>query len=336
MTDAAPLRPRGKSASRDHMTASGFSGQLKVFAGNSNPSLGLEIARHLGVGLGSVTLDRFRDGEIRVQVLDNVRGADVFVVQSTCPPVNEHLMELLLLVDALKRASAARINAVIPYYGYGRQDRKDRSRVPISAKLVADLLTVAGVDRVISMDLHAGQIQGYFNIPVDHLYATPVMLDCIRSLGLERPIIVSPDAGGVERARVYGKKLGVGIAVMDKRRGIDGEVETIHVVGEVRDRAAVLVDDMVDSAGTLVRAAGALRSAGATRVLAVCTHAVLSPPAPERIAGGPIEMVIVGDTIPVRDEGLRTGKIHVVSLAQLLATAIESVHGETSVSRLFA
>ena len=329
------MRRHGRGAARGHMGTSGFPGHLKVFAGSSNPELGSEIARHLGTGLGAVSLGRFRDGEIKVQILDNVRGADVFVVQSTCPPVNEHLMELLLLVDALKRASAARINALIPYYGYGRQDRKDRPRVPISAKLVADLLTVAGVDRVISMDLHAGQIQGYLDIPVDHLYATPVMLETFRSLALERPIVVSPDAGGVERARAYAKKLGTGLAVMDKRRGAEGEVETMHVVGEVRGCSAVLVDDMVDSAGTLVHAAGALRAAGAVRVLALCTHAVLSPPALERIEKGPIEMLIVGDTIPLSLEARRIGKLREVSLAALFAAAIESVHGETSVSRLF-
>ena len=326
------MKVRGRGASRGHRGSAGFPGRIRVFAGSSNPDLGAEIARHLGTGLGAIHLGRFRDGEIRVRIEDNVRGADVFVVQSTCPPVNEHLMELLLLVDALKRASAARINAVIPYYGYGRQDRKDRSRVPISAKLVADLLTVAGVDRVISMDLHAGQIQGYFDIPVDHLYSTPVMLECFRHLSLERPIVVSPDAGGVERTRVYGKKLGLSIAVMDKRRGADNEVETIHVVGDVRRRSAVLVDDMVDSAGTLVRAAAALLNDGAIRVLAMCTHAVLSSPALERIQDSPLEMLIVGDTIPLRPEARRLPKIRVVSVASLLA---ESVHGETSVSRLF-
>ncbi len=314
----------------------GFAGELKVIGGSSNPRLAAEIARHLAVPLCEVSLGRFRDGEVRFQIKDNVRGADVFVIQSTSPPVNENLMELLIMVDALKRASAARINAVIPYYGYARQDRKDRPRVPISAKLVADLLTVAGVHRVICMDLHAGQIQGYFDIPVDHLYATPVMLEHLPSLDLERPIVVSPDAGGVERARAYGKKLGVGIAVMDKRRGSDNEVETIHVVGDVRGRSAVLVDDIVDSAGTLVRAAEALREDGAIRVLAACTHAVLSGPAVQRVEDGPLERLIVGDTIPHSREVLaRSTKIEVLSVASLFARAIESVHGEASVSSLF-
>lgn len=314
----------------------GFAGELKVIGGSSNPDLAAAIARNLAVPLCEASLGRFRDGEVRFQIKDNVRGADAFVIQSTSPPVNENLMELLIMVDALKRASAARINAVIPYYGYARQDRKDRPRVPISAKLVADLLTVAGIDRVICMDLHVGQIQGFFDIPVDHLYATPVVLDHLQSLELERPIVVSPDAGGVERARAYGKKLGVGIAVMDKRRGSDNEVETMHVVGDVRGRSAVIVDDIVDSAGTLVRAAEALQADGATRVLAVCTHAVLSGPAVERIQNGPLERLIVGDTIPLAPDARAEGsKIEVLSVASLFARAIESVHGEDSVSSLF-
>jgi len=245
-------------------------------------------------------------------------------------------MELLLLVDALKRASAARITAVIPYYGYARQDRKDRPRVPISAKLVADLLTTAGVDRVIALDLHAGQIQGFFNIPVDHLYAAPVMLERIEALELTRPIVVSPDAGGVERARAFAKHLGVGIAVMDKRRGSGGEVETMHVVGEVQGRSAILVDDIVDSGGTLMRAADALVEAGALRVIAVCTHGVLSGDALDRLNDSPLERLIVGDTIRIRPEiRRRSSRLEVLSVADLLARAIESVHGQTSVSRLF-
>lgn len=321
---------------RSQSRTPGYAGELKVIGGSSNPDLAAAIARHLGVPLCEVALGRFRDGEVRFQIKDNVRGADVFVVQSTSPPVNENLMELLIMVDALKRASAARINAVVPYYGYARQDRKDRPRVPISAKLVADLLTVAGIHRVICMDLHVGQIQGFFDIPVDHLYATPVVLDHLLGLELERPIVVSPDAGGVERARAYGKKLGVGIAVMDKRRGSDNEVETMHVVGDVRGRSAVIVDDIVDSAGTLVRAAEALHADGATRVLAVCTHAVLSGPAVARIRNGPLERLIVGDTIPLApDARAADSKIEVLSVASLFARAIESVHGEASVSSLF-
>lgn len=321
---------------KNHAGSQGFRGKLLLFSGSSNRDLAAAIARHLGTDLSSVRLDRFRDGEVRLQIQTNVRGADVFVIQSTCPPVNENLMELLLLVDALKRASAARINAVVPYYGYGRQDRKDRPRVPISAKLVADLLSVAGVHRVITMELHAGQIQGYFDIPVDHLYATPVMLDYLSVVRPERLILVSPDAGGVERARLFAKKLGVKIAVMDKRRGVDNEVETMHVVGDVEDRTAVIVDDIVDSAGTLIRAAGALREAGARRVLAICTHGVLSGPAVERVQNGPVERLIIGDTIPLAPEvAARATKIEVLSVASLFARAIESVHGETSVSSLF-
>ncbi len=313
-----------------------YRGPLMVFGGSSNPELAAEIVRHLGITAGKIALGRFRDGEARIQIHDNVRGGDVFVVQSTQPPVAENLMELLLIVDALKRASAARITAVIPYYGYARQDRKDRPRVPISAKLVADLLTVAGVDRVIALDLHAGQLQGYFNIPVDHLFAAPVMLERIEALGLRNPIVVSPDAGGVERARAFAKHLGVGIAVMDKRRGAEGEVETMHVVGDVRDRAGVLVDDIVDSGGTLLRAVDALLEAGATRVIAACTHGVLSGNAVERLEGSKLERLIVGDTIRIpMEQRQASARLEVLSVAALLARAIESVHGQTSVSRLF-
>ena len=334
MTTRPPGQPAESADCRSPVH--GFAGQLQVFGGSSNPALAGAIADHLGIRLGSASLGRFRDGEVRFQIHDNVRGADVFVVQSTAPPVNENLMELLIMVDALKRASAARINAVIPYYGYARQDRKDRPRVPISAKLVADLLTVAGVHRVIAMDLHVGQIQGYFNIPVDHLFAAPVMLEFLEGLQPERPIVVSPDAGGVERARAYGKKLGVGIAVMDKRRGADHDIETMHVVGEVRGRTALLVDDIVDSAGTLVRAAASLREAGARQVIAVCTHPVLSGAAARRVEEGPIERLVVGDTIPLDPEVRESAsRLTVLSVAPLFARAIESVHGETSVSSLF-
>ncbi len=313
-----------------------FQGPLMVFGGSSNPELASEIVRRLGIAPGHIEIGRFKDGETRLQIQDNVRGGDVFVVQSTQPPVAENLMELLLIVDALKRASAARITAVIPYYGYARQDRKDRPRVPISAKLVADLITTAGVDRVITLDLHAGQIQGYFNIPVDHLYAAPVMLERIRGLRLERPIVVSPDAGGVERARAFAKHLEVGIAVMDKRRGAEGEVETMHVVGDVEGRSAILVDDIVDSGGTLLRAVDALLDAGAARVVAVCTHGVLSDHAVDRIETSRLERLIVGDTIRIpKEERRRSSRLEVLSVADLLARAIESVHGQTSVSRLF-
>jgi ribose-phosphate pyrophosphokinase len=287
------------------------------------------------VPLGSAKLGRFADSEVSFQITENVRGADVFVVQPTAPPVNENLMELLVMIDAFRRASASRITAVLPYYGYARQDRKDRPRVPISAKLVADLLVTAGANRVVTMDLHVGQIQGFFNIPVDHIFAAPVMLDHVSSLELPNLVIVSPDAGGVERARAYAKRLKVALAVMDKRRGGNNEVETIHVIGDVDKKTAVIVDDIVDSAGTLVKAVEALLEAGAQRVLACCTHAVLSNPAVERITNSSIEKLIVSDTIPLRADARDCAKIQVLSVASLLGEAILSVHAETSVSKLF-
>lgn len=308
---------------------------LKLFGGRCNPTLTEEIAKSLGVPLGEAHLGRFADSEVEFQITENVRGADVFVVQPTAPPVNEHLVELLVMIDAFKRASASRITAVLPYYGYARQDRKDRPRVPISAKLVADLLSKAGTHRVITMDLHVGQIQGFFDIPVDHLFAAPVMLDYVSRLNLGPVVIVSPDAGGVERARAYAKRLKVSLAVMDKRRGGNNEIETIHVIGDVSGKAALIVDDMCDSAGTLVRAVDALMEAGANRVLAACTHPVLSPPAIERIVASPIEKVIVSNTIPLRPDAEACEKIQVLSVARLLGEAIQSVHDETSVSSLF-
>ena len=308
---------------------------LKLFGGSCNPTLTEEIAKSLGVPLGEAQLGRFADSEVEFQITENIRGADVFVVQPTAPPVNEHLMEMLVMIDAFKRASAGRITAVLPYYGYARQDRKDRPRVPISAKLVADLLSKAGTNRVITMDLHVGQIQGYFDIPVDHLFSAPVMLDYVASLNLEPLVIVSPDAGGVERARAYAKRLKVALAVMDKRRGGNHEIETIRVIGDVGGQTALIVDDMCDSAGTLVRAVDALLEAGAKRVLAACTHPVLSPPAIERISKSPIEKVIVSNTIPLRADAVGCAKIEVLTVAKLLGQAIQSVHDETSVSSLF-
>ena len=308
---------------------------LKLFSGSCNPTLTEEIAKSLGVPLGEAKLGRFADSEVDFQITENVRGADVFVVQPTAPPVNEHLVEMLVMIDAFKRASASRITAVIPYYGYARQDRKDRPRVPISAKLVADLLSKAGTNRVITMDLHVGQIQGFFDIPVDHLFAAPVMLDHVSSMNLAPLVIVSPDAGGVERARAYAKRLKVALAVMDKRRGENHEIETIHVIGDVAGKTALIVDDMCDSAGTLVRAVDALLEAKAKRVLAACTHPVLSPPAIERINGSPIQRVIVSNTIPLRPEAASCDKIEVLSVAKILGQAIQSVHDETSVSSLF-
>ena len=310
-------------------------GPLKLFGGSCNPTLTEDIAESLGVPLGQAQLTRFADSEVSFQITENVRGADVFVVQPTAPPVNEHLVEVLVMIDAFKRASADRITAVLPYYGYARQDRKDRPRVPITAKLVADLLSTAGTNRVVAMDLHVGQIQGFFDIPVDHLFAAPVMLDHVSSLNIEPLVIVSPDAGGVERARAYAKRLKVALAVMDKRRGDNQEIETIHVIGDVSGKTALIVDDMVDSAGTLVSAVDALHEAGAKRVLAACTHAVLSPPAIERINASPIEKVIVSNTVPLRQDAQECDKILVLSVASLLGQAIKSVHEETSVSSLF-
>ena len=285
--------------------------------------------------MGEAKLKRFADSEVSFQITENVRGADVFVVQPTAPPVNEHLVEMLVMIDAFKRASAGRITAVLLYYGYGRQDRKDRPRVPISAKLVADLLSKAGTNRVITMDLHVGQIQGFFDIPVDHLFAAPVILDYVSSLNLESLVIVSPDAGGVERARAYAKRLEVSLAVMDKRRGGNHEIEMIHVIGDVAGKTALIVDDMCDSGGTLIKAVDALVEAQASRVLAACTHAVLSPPAVERITASRIEKVIVSDTIPLRKDAIECDKIDVLSVASILGKAIKSVHEETSVSSLF-
>jgi ribose-phosphate pyrophosphokinase len=308
---------------------------LKLFGGSCNPGLTEDIARSLDVPLGQANLDRFADSEVSFQITENVRGADVFVVQPTAPPVNEHIMELLVMIDAFKRASASRITAVLPYYGYARQDRKDRPRVPISAKLVADLLSTAGTSRVITMDLHVGQIQGFFNIPVDHIFAAPVMLEYVSSLNLAKLVIVSPDAGGVERARAYAKRLNVSLAVMDKRRGGNNEVETMNVIGEVDGKTALIVDDIVDSGGTLVKAVDALLDAGAVKVSACCTHAVLSDPAIERLETSPIEKLIVTNTIPLRAEARGCAKIHVLSVASLLGDAIMSVHDETSVSKLF-
>ncbi len=309
---------------------------LKIFSGSCNRALSASIAESLGVPLGKADLGRFADDEVSFQILENIRGADVFVVQPTAPPVNENLMELLIMIDAFKRASASRITAVMPYYGYGRQDRKDKPRVPISAKLVADLLSTAGTSRAITMDLHVGQIQGFFNVPVDHLFAAPVMLEYVSSLDLKKLVIVSPDAGGVERARAYAKRLKVPLAVMDKRRSeASNEIEKIYVIGEVDGATALIVDDIVDSAGTLVKASDALLDAGAARVLACCTHPVLSGKAVQRVSESNIEELIVSDSIPLSPEKKNQSKIKVLSVASLLGKAIRSVHDEASVSSLF-
>ncbi|MCK6554550.1 ribose-phosphate pyrophosphokinase [Candidatus Binatia bacterium] len=310
--------------------------QIKVFAGNSNPALADAVCAYLGVGRGAAEVRRFSDGEILVEIDENVRGGDVFVIQSTCTPVNDNLIELLLMLDAFRRASASRVTAVVPYYGYARQDRKVAPRVPISAKLVADLVTTAGASRVLTVDLHAGQIQGFFNIPVDNLFAAPVVLKYARErLNGEDVTVVSPDAGGVERARAFAKHLGAALAIIDKRRIRPNEVAEMHIVGEVRDRTAVLVDDMIDTAGTLVAAAAALQENGARAVLACCTHAVLSGQAISRIEQSVLRELIVTDTIPLRGEAQVCSKIKVLSVARLLGEAIRRTHHEESISSLF-
>ncbi len=311
------------------------SDRLKILGGNANRPLTEEICTCLGVPVAEASVTRFSDGEVYVQILENVRGADVFVVQPTCQPVDTNLVELLLLIDALKRASAQRITAVIPYYGYARQDRKDKPRVPISAKLVADLLTTAGASRTLTLDLHASQIQGFFNCPVDHLFASPVLVSYFRSLNLADLTVVSPDAGGVERSRSFAKKVNAPLAIMDKRREEVNVAEVMHVIGDVRDRTALIVDDIVDTAGTLVKAAEALLDNGARRVFASASHAVLSGEAVDRICRSPIERLVVTNSIPLQPEAQSCGRITVLSIADLLAKAIHSIHAETSVSQLF-
>jgi len=308
--------------------------RLILFSGNANRALSQEIADHLGVPLGEAEVSRFADGEILVQIFENVRGADVFVIQPTCRPVNENLMELLVIIDALKRASAWRITAVMPYYGYGRQDRKVQPRVPITAKLVADLLTAAGVHRVLTMDLHAGQIQGFFTTPVDHLYAAPVLLQYFQERMLGDAVVVSPDAGGVERARAFAKRLDTSLAFIDKRRTGPNEARVMHIVGEVEGRDVIIVDDMIDTGGTLTQAVPALLEKGAKRIFASCTHPVLSGAAVERIEGSALEEVVVTNTIPL-SEGRHSKKLSVLSVAPLLGEAISRIHKDESVSRLF-
>ncbi len=309
---------------------------IKIFAGNSNPELARAVCDELGVPLGRAECRRFSDGETSVDIQENVRGGDVFVLQSISTPGNDHLMELLLMLDALKRASAGRITAVIPYYGYARQDRKVAPRTPISAKLVADLLETAGASRVLTMDLHAGQIQGFFNIPVDNLYATPILLRYLNERNGITPVtVVSPDAGGVERARAFAKRLDGSLAVIDKRRTRANEVAEMHIIGEVESRTAVLVDDMVDTAGTLTSAAAVVLEAGAEEVLAVCTHAVLSGPAIDRIEASALKELIVTDTIARTRTSRACSKIRVLSVASLIAEAIRRTHSEESISSLF-
>jgi ribose-phosphate pyrophosphokinase len=308
--------------------------EMKLFAGNSNPPLAEEISRYLEVPMGNAVVETFSDGESKVEIKENVRGADVFVLQSTSAPGNNNLMELLLMLDAFKRASAKRITAVIPYYGYARQDRKVVPRVPISAKLIADLITTAGASRMLTLDLHSGQIQGFFNIPVDHLYAAPVLLDHLRQIKNDI-VIVSPDAGGVERARAYAKRLDASLAIIDKRRDSPNVSQVMNIIGDVSGMMAILVDDMVDTGGTLVRAAYALIENGAKAVYASCTHPVLSGKAVKMISESPIQEMIVTDTIPLQEEARACPKIKVISISSLLADAIRRIYEDESVSSLF-
>ena len=309
---------------------------MKIFAGNSNPPLAQEISQYLKIPLGRAVVETFSDGESKVEIKENVRGADVFVIQSISAPGNNNLMELLLMLDAFKRASAKRITAVMPYYGYARQDRKVVPRVPISAKLVADLITTAGASRMLTMDLHSGQIQGFFNIPVDNLYATPVLLQYLKKrLNHNEVTIVSPDAGGVERARAIAARLDASLAIIDKRRVGPNVVAEMNIIGEVKDQIAILLDDMIDTAGTLALAADALKKEGAKRILGCCTHAVLSGPAIQRIDESPMEELIVTNTIPLGTEAQHCGKIKVLSVAHLIGEAIRRTHEEESISSLF-
>jgi ribose-phosphate pyrophosphokinase len=309
---------------------------LKIFSGRSHPALTNEICEHMGVEPGHITLYSFSDGEHYVQIDENVRGADVFIIQPTCPPsVNDHLMELLIMLDAFKRSSAKRVTAVIPYYGYARQDRKDKPRVPITAKLAADLISAAGADRVLTLDLHAAQIQGFFNIPVDHLFAAPVIVGHLKQLELEDLTIVSPDAGGVERARAYAKRLGASLAIIDKRRFATNQTEVMHIIGEVEGRNVFVVDDIIDTAGTLIHSAQALLEKGAKSISAACTHAVLSGPAIQRINSSQLASVITTNSIPTEDKQAECSKLKTLSIASLLAEAIKRIHNEDSVSSLF-
>ena len=309
--------------------------KVKIFSGNSNPDLAAEVCSCLGCELGDISVKTFADGEIHLQIKENVRGVDAFAVQSTCTPVEKNLFELLLMIDALKRASAERITAVLPYYGYARQDRKDKPRVPISAKLVASLLERAGADRILALDLHAAQIQGFFDIPVDHLFAAPVMIDHYRTESMEDITVVSPDAGGVERARAFAKRLNAPLAIIDKRREEANVAEVMHIIGDVYGRNCVIVDDLIDTAGTLVKGAEALMQQGAAGVRACATHAVLSGPAVERIEDSVVSEVVFTNSIPLKDEALNCSRIRTLSVAPLLARAIQNIHENGSISTLF-
>jgi ribose-phosphate pyrophosphokinase len=310
-------------------------GELKVFHGSAHPQLAREIAEFLGISVGQARLKRFPDSEVSFQIDENIRGTDVFIVQPTCAPVDQHLVELLIMIDAFRRSSAARITAVIPYYGYARQDRKDKPRVPISAKLVANVLSAAGTNRVLTMDLHKAQIQAFFDIPVDHLFAAPVIVEYLARGHYPDLTIVSPDAGGAERARAYAKRLDAELAIIDKRRSEDGRAEVMNVIGDVRGRTCIIQDDIIDTAGTIQNAAWALKENGASRVLACAVHGVLSGPAIKRIEESPLDELIVTNTIPLTEERARCTKIKVLPVGRLLGQAIRSIHEETSVSSLF-
>jgi ribose-phosphate pyrophosphokinase len=310
-------------------------GEIRIFGGRAHPSLTREICDYLGIQQGKSTAYNFSDGETFCQIEENVRGSDVFIVQPTCRPVNENLIELLVMLDAFKRSSASRVTAVLPYYGYARQDKKDAPRVPITAKLVADLISAAGADRVLTMDLHAPQIQGFFDVPVDHLFAAPVLLDAIRELGVDDLMIVSPDAGGVERARAIAKRLGVGLAIVDKRRTGPNVAEVMHIIGEVDGRNTLILDDIIDTAGTLTKTVEALKARGARRILAAGVHGVLSGPALERIEQTPIESVLITNTTPLDEKLQKSSKLRAFSVAPLLGEAIRRIHENSSVSSLF-
>ncbi len=329
----APAGPEDKSERKPQRAR--MDDKFKIFCGTANQKLADDVCEFLGLVRNQALVTRFKDGEAYVQIQENVRGADAFVIQPTSRPVDEHLMELLLMIDALKRASARRITAVIPYYGYGRQDRKDKPRAPISAKLVADLLTTAGANRALLIDPHAPQIQGFFNIPVDPLFASPVLVDYFKKLNLPNLTVVSPDAGGVERARFFAKKMDSALAIMDKRRVEANVAEIMHVIGDVQGRTCLVIDDLIDTAGTLVKTAAALMENGAAAVYACCSHPVFSGPAVENIAASCIKEVVVTDTIPLTEEASREPKIRVRSVAGLIGRAIQAIHEEASISKLF-
>jgi ribose-phosphate pyrophosphokinase len=313
-----------------------MAGELKIFGGRAHPALVTEICEYLNLEAGKVSAYNFSDGETFCQIDENVRGSDVFIVQPTCEPVNQNLMELLIMLDSFKRSSASRVTAVLPYYGYARQDKKDKPRVPITAKLVADLISRAGADRVLTMDLHADQIQGFFDVPVDHLFAAPVLLEAVRDLKIPDLVVVSPDAGGVERARAIAKRLDAGLAIIDKRRTAPNTAEVMHLIGDVEGCNALVVDDIIDTAGTLTKSVDALKSKGAKRVLAAGVHGILSGPALQRIADSPIETVLITNTTPVDEKLARLpDKLHPLSVAPLLGEAIRRIHENSSVSSLF-